>query len=322
MTEPFCEWWERVLPDPEDPAEAARDTATEPDIALTSTAEADDTVHAAAEAYAEAVREAARLPYVPDPSIRWDRARGAYYPVIPGTHFGRTKTYFTDLDACRLFAIRTWMARWHRTQVPSVRQDLCLFTYHFHHPADRARYRAYYKTRDGGILGRWIPISGRSIAESIRQGRPALADDFDDPTLPSSPIPSPSRWDQDRRRSSSSEPDADVGLHFGPVASLTRGAYRPTSRSARPGDYADSTWIIWSFRGPQVKRWGAFVSERDARNWALDHGFAWVDCQNHPAVTAADFADPAPLVIDPAVIQAARDRLHPRGSPEVSRKVS
>lgn len=85
-----------------------------------------------------------------------------------------------------------------------------------------------------------------------------------------------------------------MGLHFGRIAYLTRGGYHPTSRSVRLGDYADGTWIVWSFLGSTVIRSGAFLSECEARHWAFDHGFTWVDFQNHPGVTQQNFADHAP----------------------------
>ncbi len=302
MNETFTEWWMQVAPETD--AEETEDTA------LASQEEPDAEAHDAAETYAKSALVEGRLPYVPEPSMRWDSARKAYCPVIPGTAYGRQKIYFDDPEACRLFAIKTWMQRWHRTHVPHVRFDRRLFCYNFRNPADRKRYRAYYAQRDGGLLGAPIVISGATIVETIQAAKPALAETSLVPEN-TDPVIAPTDDGRDDRRRGGSEPDLDVALHFGRIAYLTRGAYKPTTRSAEPGDYADRTWIVWAYvGGDKVQRLGAFLTDRAARHWALDNGFQWVDYQNHPVVTEEDFTAPTPLLIDPAVLKAAQDRLH------------
>ncbi len=315
MNETFTEWWMQVAPETD-----TEDTDTEDTTTLMSQEEPDAEAHEAAETYAKSVPVEGRSPYVPEPSMRWDSVRKAYFPVIPGTAYGRQKTYFNDPEACRLFAMKTWMQRWHRTQVPHVRVDHRLFCYNFRNPTDRTRYRAYYAQRDGGLLGAPIAISGATIAATLQAGKPALAETSLVPEN-TDPVIAPTDDGRDDRGRGGFEADPDVALHFGRIAYLTRGAYKPTSRAAKPGDYTDRTWILWAYVGgtAQVRRLGAFLTARAAHNWALDHGFSWVDYQNHSVVVAEDFQEPTPLILDEALLTAARERLRPARRPLTAR---
>lgn len=301
----FEVWWEGVTSDETPAPESAEGMADQ---------ERADQV--AAETFAtQAPRDP--LAWIPEPSIRWIRERQAFAAIVPGTRYtAEHPEYFTEFEMARLFAQRMWMKRWNRTTPPHVRRERALFCYNFRRPADRARYRAYYAHRDGGLLGKPIVIRQVPIHETLAHVKPMPADTS---LLPEDSDIVRSLDDLDprsRRGQQVTDIDPEVAFAFGATAYVMRGAYRPTSRPASPGDYADGTWIVWTPKADGTPtRLGAFLSERAARQWAYDHGFSWVDCQAHPAVTVADFADPTPLTLDPAVIAAARARLHPTSHP-------